>query len=128
MAHTRHWDTGSSAPSSGNQGVPRILRKSSGAWDEEWEPRVKVGGSWKRVGKVWTKQSGAWKPVFWAPEVGVSCDYGRLQVDPHHWFYGDIEVKYLGGDPLDGASWSMRMYYQEYQSGTSHNCRWHRHI
>tara|TARA_R100000808_G_scaffold9560_1_gene26141 strand:+ start:3277 stop:3903 length:627 start_codon:yes stop_codon:yes gene_type:complete len=100
--------------------VPRIFRKSSGAWGREWEPRAKVGGAWKRVGKVWTKQSGTWKPTFWAPEVGVSCDYGRIQADPYHWFYADIEVKYLGGDPLDGASWSMRMYYQEYQ-GTHTN-------
>ena len=117
MANYTHWDTNTTA-ANGNQGVPRIFRKSGGSWEREWEPRVKVSGAWKRTHKAWVKQSGVWKPVFWAPEVGVVCEYGRMYIDPYHWLESWARAKYLGGDPLDGASWSIEMYDSKYQGGT----------
>jgi hypothetical protein len=119
MSNTVHWDTNASPPVSGNQGVPRIFRKSGGSWDREWEPRVKVSGAWKRTHKAWVKQNGVWSPVFWAPKVGEWIEYGRMQIDPYHWLKSNAQVKYLGGDPLDGASWSIQMYNSTYQEGTS---------
>ena len=118
MANSEHWDTGSGTPSDGNAGVPRIWNKIGGTWERQWEPSVKVSGSWKQVSKVWTKVSDAWKPVFWAPEIGVACEYGSTYIDPLHWLQSSARAKYLGGDPLDGASWSIEMYDTEYQGAS----------
>lgn len=118
MANYIHWDTDTTA-ANGNQGVPRVFRKSGGSWEREWEPRVKVSGAWKRTHKAWVKQSGVWKPVFWAPEVGAECEYGSTYIDPLHWLQSSARAKYLGGDPLDGASWSIEMYGTKYQGNSS---------
>lgn len=120
MANSQHWDTGTGTPSDGNKGVPRIFNKVGGVWKRQWEPSVNVSGSWKQVSKVWTKVSDAWKPVFWSPEIGEELEYGYARIDPYHWYKVYCKVKYLGGDPLDAASWSVNTYTATYQ-GTTDN-------
>ena len=119
MANSEHWDTGTSTPTDGNKGATRIWNKISGTWERQWEPHVNVSGSWKRVNKIWTKTGDEWKPVFWAPEVGEELDYGTITVDPHHWYRADCKVKYLGGNPLDAASWSVMSYDTRYQNNST---------
>jgi hypothetical protein len=63
--------------------------------------------------------SDAWKPVFWAPEIGEEIEYGYGRIDPHHWWISYFKVKYLGGDPLDAASWSVMSYDTTYQGGNT---------
>ncbi len=119
MANSEHWDTGTSTPTDGNKGAPRIWNKIGGTWERQWEPSVNVSGSWKKVNKIWTKTGDEWKPVFWAPEVGEELDYGYLQVQPHYWYKAYCKVKYLGGDPLDAASWQLNIHTTTYNGNPS---------
>jgi len=116
MANSEHWDTGTSTPTDGNKGAPRIWNKIGGTWERQWEPSVNVSGSWKQVNKIWTKTGDEWKPVFWAPEIGEEIEYGPTQTSPYHWWKSYFKVKYLGGDPLDAASWSVMSYGTTYQA------------